>query len=250
VPTSLIFPTKYFPESTVSEAGAYLQAEVQFGRLSLVPGVRYDHFALDANQNDPVFIASLNPEAADFSDGALAPKIGMAARLSDVVTLHAQYAGGFRAPPYSAINTGFTNPRGGYTTLPNAALRAETSDNLEVGIRTAFDRASLGLSGFSNRYDDFIEMTDIGFNPMTRLLEFQSQNLDQAEIRGVELRGEAYLSDSVMIRGSYARIDGVEILQGVADDPPLAEEDAARLHRPGRSGDRAPLRAAVRPLGH
>ncbi len=224
VPTSLIFPTKYFPESDVVEAGAYLQGQIRFGRVTVVPGVRYDHFSLDANQADPVFVASLNPEAADFFDGALAPKIGMAARLNDVVTLHAQYAGGFRAPPYSAINTGFTNPRGGYTTLPNAALRAETSDNLEVGIRTAFDRASLGLSGFSNRYDDFIEMTDIGFNPMTRLLEFQSQNLDQAEIRGVELRGEAYLSDSVMIRGSYARIDGVEILQGAADDPPLAEE--------------------------
>ena len=224
VPTSLIFPTKYFPESDVVEAGAYLQGEIRFGRVTVVPGVRYDHFSLDANQADPVFVASLNPEAADFSDGALAPKIGMAARLSDVVTLHAQYAGGFRAPPYSAINTGFTNPRGGYTTLPNANLRAETSDNLEVGIRTAFDRASFGLSGFSNRYDDFIEMTDVDFNPMTRLLEFQSQNLDQAEIRGIEVRGEAYLSDSVMIRGSYARIDGVEILQGAADDPPLAEE--------------------------
>ena len=224
VATSLIFPTKYFPESDVVEAGAYLQGEVRFGRVTLVPGVRYDHFSLDANQADPVFVASLNPEAADFSDGALSPKIGLAARLTDIVTLHAQYAGGFRAPPYSAINTGFTNPRGGYTTLPNANLRAETSDNLEVGIRTAFDRASLGLTGFSNRYDDFIEMTDIGFNPRTRLLEFQSKNLDQAEIRGVELRGEAYLSDSVMIRGSYARVDGVEILQGAADDPPLAEE--------------------------
>ena len=226
VPTSLIFPSKYFPASDVVEAGSYLQGEIRFGRVTLVPGVRYDHFSLDANQADPVYIASLNPEATDYSHGALSPKVGLAARLSDVVTLHAQYAGGFRAPPYSAINTGFTNPRGGYTTLPNADLRAETSDNLEVGIRTAFDRASLGISGFSNRYDDFIELTDIGFNPMTRLLEFQSQNLDQAEIRGIELRGEAYLSDSVMIRGSYALIDGVEILQGAADDPPIAQETA------------------------
>ena len=224
MPTSLIFPTKYFPESDVVEAGAYLQGEIRFGRVTLVPGVRYDHFSLDANQADPVFVASLNPEAADYSDGALSPKIGMAARLSDIVTLHAQYAAGFRAPPYSAINTGFTNPRGGYTTLPNANLRAETSDNLEVGIRTAFDRASLGLTGFSNRYDDFIESTSLGRNPITRLTEFQSQNLAQADIRGVEMRGEAYLTDSVMIRGSYARIDGVEILQGAADDPPLAEE--------------------------
>ena len=224
VRTSLIFPSKYYPESDLVEAGAYLQGDIRLGRITLVPGVRYDHFSLDANQTDPVFLASLNPEPADFSDGALSPKLGMVARVSDVVTLHAQYAAGFRAPPYSAINTGFTNPTGGYTTLPNPGLRAETSDNLEVGIRTAFDRASLSITGFSNRYDDFIDLTGLGFNPLTNLTEFQSQNLDQSEIKGVELRGEAYLSDSVMVRGSYARIDGVEIFQGAADDPPLAEE--------------------------
>ena len=223
VPTSLIFPSTYFPESDVVEAGAYLQAELQFGRVSLVPGVRYDQFSIDANQHDPVFIASLNPEAVDFSDAALSPKIGIAAQLTDVVTVHAQYAGGFRAPPYNRINTGFANPRGGYTTLPNPDLRAETSQNLEVGVRAAFDRASLGLTAFSNRYDDFIEMTTIGFNPMTRLLEFQSQNLEQAEINGVELRAEAYLTDSVMVRGSYARIGGVEISKDTAV-PALAQE--------------------------
>ena len=144
-------------------------------------------------------------------------------RLTDVVTVHAQYARGFRAPPYHDINTGFTNPAGGYTTLPNASLRAETSDNLEVGVRTAFDRASLEVTGFTNRYDNFIDLSTLGFNPRTRLLEFQAQNLEQAEINGVELRGEAYLTDSVMIRGSYARIEGVEILQD-AVVPALAEE--------------------------
>ncbi len=223
VPTSLIFPTKYFPESTVTEAGAYLQAEFQLGRLSFVPGVRYDHFALDANQNDPVFIASLNPEAADFSGGAVSPKLGVAANLTDTLTVHAQYSGGFRAPPYSAINTGFTNPRGGYTTLPNPDLRAETSRNIDVGVRATFDRASLGLTVFSNRYDDFIASTSLGLNPVTRLLEFQSRNLEEAEIEGVELRGEAYLSDSVMLRWSYARINGVEIFEDTVV-PPLAEE--------------------------
>jgi hemoglobin/transferrin/lactoferrin receptor protein len=223
VPTSLIFPTKYFPESTVTELGAYLQAEFQFGRLSFVPGVRYDHFALDANQNDPVFIASLNPEAADFSDGAMSPKLGVAANLTDALTVHAQYSGGFRAPPYSAINTGFTNPRGGYTTLPNPELRAETSRNVEVGVRAAFERTSLGLTVFSNRYDNFIASTSLGLNPVTGLLEFQSQNLEEAEIEGVELRGEAYLSDSLMLRWSYARINGVEIFEDTVV-PPLAEE--------------------------
>ena len=224
VPTDLIFPTKYFPESDVVEAGTYLQGEIRFGRFTLVPGVRYDHFSLDANQADAVFVASLNPEAADFSDGAVSPKIGLAARLSDVVTLHAQYAGGFRAPPYSAINTGFTSPREGYTTLPNPDLRAETSDNLEVGVRAAFDRASLGVSAFSNRYRDFIELTDLGVNPLTGLLEFQSRNLEEARIDGIEVFGEVYLTDSLMVRGSYARIEGREFLRGAAAAAPIAQE--------------------------
>ena len=223
VRTSLIFPSKYFPESVVVEAGSYFQAEVQLGRLTLMPGVRYDRFSLDADQTDPVFIASLKSEAADFADGAVSPKVGAAVRVTDVVTVHAQYARGFRAPPYHDINTGFTNPAGGYTALPNATLRAETSDNLEVGMRTAFDRASLEVTGFSNRYDNFINFTTLGFNPLTRLLELQARNLEQAEINGVELRGEAYLTDSVMIRGSYARIEGVEILHDIAV-PALAEE--------------------------
>ena len=224
VPTDLIFPTKYFPESDVVEAGAYLQGEIRLGRLTLVPGVRYDHYSLDANQADPVFVASLNPEAADFSDGALSPKIGLAARLTDVVTLHAQYAGGFRAPPYSAINTGFASPREGYTTLPNPDLRAETSDNLEVGVRTAFDRASLGVSAFSNRYRDFIELTELDVDPLTGLLEFQSRNLEAARIDGIEVFGEAYLTDSLMVRGSYARIEGREFLRGAAAAAPVAQE--------------------------
>ena len=223
IPSRLIYPTKYFPESDVAEAGAYLQGEIQLGRLTLVPGVRYDHFTLDADQADSVFLASLNPVPADFSADAVSPKFGIAARLSDVVTVHAQYAGGFRAPPYSNINTGFTNFRGGYTTLPNAALRAETSDNVEVGIRSAFARASFDLTTFLNYYDDFIELTSLGFNPRTRLLEFQSQNLEQAEIKGVEMRGEAYLSDSVTLRGSYAHIRGVAITKDVTV-PPLAQE--------------------------
>ena len=222
VPTDLIFPTKYFPQSAVAEAGAYIQTEFLLGRVTLVPGLRYDHFTLDADQFDPVYIASLNPEAADFADAAVSPKVGAAVRLNDTLTLHAQYAAGFRAPPYSAINTGFTSLRGGYTTLPNPDLRAERSENLELGLRAALDRVSLGATVFSNWYDGFIELKTLGENPHTRLLEFQSENLEAATIRGLELRAEAYLSASVTLRGSYARIEGVEVLRDAAT-PALAE---------------------------
>ena len=222
VPTDLIFPTKYFPASTVAEAGGYVQAEFLLGRLTLVPGLRYDRYTLDADQHDPVYVASHNPEAVDFGDAALSPKLGAALRLNDVLTLHGQYAAGFRAPPYSAINTGFASLRGGYTTLPNPELRAERSDNLELGVRAAFDRASVGATVFSNWYDGFIETKTLGENPHTRLLEFRSENLEAATITGLELRAEAYLSAGVTLRGSYARIEGVEVLQDAAT-PAIAE---------------------------
>ena len=222
VPTNLIFPTKYFPKSAVAESGAYAQAELLLGRITLVPGLRYDHYRLDADQQDPVYVASLSPEAVDFGDAALSPKVGAAVRLNDTLTLHAQYAAGFRAPPYSAINTGFTSLRGGYTTLPNPDLRAERSDNLELGLRASLDRTSLAATVFSNWYDGFIELKSLGENPRSGLLEFRSENLEAATIRGLELRAEAYLSASVTLRGSYARIEGVEVLQDAAT-PAVAE---------------------------
>ena len=216
VPTDLIFPTKYFPASGVAEAGAYLQAEFLLGRVTLVPGVRYDRFALDADQHDPIYVAGLNAEAVDFGDAALSPKVGGTLRLNDTLTLHGQYAAGFRAPPYSAINTGFTSLRGGYTTLPNPDLRAERSDNLELGVRAGFDRASIGATVFSNWYDGFIELKTLGENPTSGLLEFRSENLEAARISGLELRAEAWLSANVTLRGSYARIEGVEVVQDAA----------------------------------
>ena len=211
VPTRLIFPAKYFPKSDVTEVGTYVQAELELGRVTIVPGVRYDRFSLDADQSDPVFLASLSPEPADFSADAVSPKVGVAARLTDLFTVHAQYSGGFRAPPYSTVNTGFTNLASGYTTFPNTSLNSETSDNVEVGVRGTFKRASISVTAFSNQYDDFIELTALGFNPVTRLLEFQSQNLSEVEIEGVELRAEAFLTESVSIRGSYAAISGTDV---------------------------------------
>lgn len=51
---------------------------------------------------------------------------------------------------------------------------------------------------------------------------FRSENLEAARISGLELRAEAYLTSNVTLRGSYARIEGVEILQDAAT-PALAE---------------------------
>ena len=217
-PVGLILPSKYFPKSDVDEGGAYVQAEMKLGRVTLVPGVRYDHFSLDADEHDAVYLATQSPTAADFSAGAVSSRIGAAVRVSDAVTLHAQYAGGFRAPPYSAVNSGFTNLQGGYTSIPNTELDPETSDNLEGGIRSVVGRVSIGATVFSNHYDDFIQQVSRGVNPGSGLQEFQYQNVAKVRIRGLELQGDARLTDTLRLRASYAFIRGDDV-SGVADVP-------------------------------
>jgi len=216
--TNLILPSKYFPKSDVREVGMYLQSEMRLGPVLLVPGVRYDRFSLDADANDRVFLDSLSPAPADFSADAVSSKLGASVRVSDAVTLHAQYAGGFRAPPYSAINSGFTNLQGGYTSVPNTNLVAETSHNAEVGVRSSLGRVSVGVTAFSNHYDNFIQQASRGVNTATGLQEFQYQNVSKVTIHGLELQGEARLADSLRLKASYAVISGNDV-SGAADVP-------------------------------
>lgn len=210
--TSLVFPTKYFPESDVQEIGAFVQAELELwnGRLRLIPGVRYDSYDLDANQQDAIYLSGNpgTPEPAEITDNAISPKLGAVLSLSNELSFFAQYARGFRAPPMSAVNNGFTNHAGGYRTLANPNLDPETSDNLEVGLRGNFSRGSFSIIAFENRFDDFIETAFLGFNPREGLVEFQPQNINEVEISGLEIATDLHLGQSWRWRAAYSLIDG------------------------------------------
>src|SRR5690606_4105878 len=64
---------------------------------------------------------------------------------------------------------------------------------------------------FLNDYEDFIAQATLGFNPATGLLEFQSQNVASARIRGIELQGDARLPAGFVLRGAYAFIRGDDV---------------------------------------
>ena len=208
VPTQLVFPSKYFPQTDTEETGVYAQAELRWNRMTLIPGVRYDRFVVDADPSDDVYIAAGGLPAASLDADAVSPKLGAAFELHRTTTLTAQYAAGFRAPPYSSINTGFTNLAGGYRTLANPGLDPEISDNFELGLRWSAGGTSWSVNGFRNLYDDFIEFQTAGFNPQLRVVEFQNVNLTEVEIDGVEFRLESRLGDNVLLRAAYAHIDG------------------------------------------
>ncbi len=185
-----VFPVRDFPVSETTVAAVFVQDEMSFadGRFSLVPGVRFDRYELES-EVDTIF-AEDNPGIVPvgITETHVSPKLGAIWRFADDWSLFASYAAGFRSPPYNDANLGFTNLQFGYTAIPNPDLKPETSDGFELGVRYGGRVAYASLSGFYNKYDDFIEsLRVVGFDPVRQLIIFQSQNIAEAEIRGVEL---------------------------------------------------------------
>jgi hemoglobin/transferrin/lactoferrin receptor protein len=191
-----VFPVRDFPESTTREQSLYVQAELNFGALTLIPGVRYDRYQLTP-RTDAIFSAD-NPgiDATQLSEDAFSPKLGALYALSDSFSLNLNIATGFRAPPVNDVNIGFTNLQFGYTAIPNAALKSESSRGLEFGIRARAPLGFLDLTAYRNHYDDFIDsLSFVRSDPVTGISIFQSRNVREVSIRGVELRGQLFFGE-------------------------------------------------------
>src|SRR5690606_38286438 len=185
-----VFPVRDFPPSTTTTWALYAQDEIVFGAggFRLVPGLRVDHYELRPERDD--IFAEDNPGVAvtGLTRTQVSPKLGMVWKPGGGWSLFAGYARGFRAPPYSDVNIGLTNAMFGYTAIANPGLRPETSDGFEAGIRYAGEAVYAGLTGYHNRYEDFIEsFRFVGFN-VQGLLVCQSQNVSEARIHGAALK--------------------------------------------------------------
>lgn len=264
------FPVRDFPISRTTELGVYAQDEIRFneGRMSLVPGVRVDHYELRPDV-DGIFAAD-NPGMAvsGLSKTSVSPKLGLVWRFADQWSLFAGYAHGFRSPPYNDVNLGFTNVMFGYTAVPNPDLKPETSDGLEIGLRFIGPVAYASLSAYYNDYQDFIQsQRQVGVNAQG-LLVFQSQNVADAQIHGAEFKagldgGQLHAAlEGWSLNGSAAWSRG----QNRTEDIPLESIDPLRgtlgvafdrdawgvelAGRFARRQDRLPVASAYRPTGY
>ncbi|MEE4162531.1 MAG: TonB-dependent hemoglobin/transferrin/lactoferrin family receptor [Woeseiaceae bacterium] len=247
-----VYPVRDFPLSTSESLGIYVQDRISLGPVTLIPGLRWDRFELRP-ENDAVFAAD-NPgiEPVGIVDDQVSPKFGMLWDLTDNWQVYGQYAEGFRAPPVNDVNVGFTNFQFGYTALPNPDLRSERSRGYELGLRFAGERATAELAAFTTRYDDFIEpLQVVGFDPLQQLLIFQSVNVEEVEISGLEFQGRmtpAFLPAgmSLNLSGAYARGENLQTGAPINSVAPLNGVLGLEYANPeGRWGGRFLARAAA-----
>lgn len=218
------FPVKDIADTDNFRFGVYLQDEIAWGNLTLIPGIRYDSYRLTPDPDAIYRRSSNNFPASEFSESAISPRIGLVYKLTPEFTAFAQYARGFRAPTAEDINPGFTNP-GLYQVIPNPDLKAETSNGFELGFRGTFPSGNFSVSGFYNTYKDFIDTFGRTIpTPGLAVGTFQTVNRGEVRIYGVEGKGELRLGSgfSLLASTSYAVGDDLD------SDRPLGSIDPFR----------------------
>jgi len=188
------FPLRDFPNSRVRETGVFVQDEISFGDWDFLPALRWDRYALDP-QPDAIYLEDY-PETpvVGLTESEVTPRLGVVHKLGSGWSAYGQYVRGFRAPPHEDVNIGLDIPVFRFRAIPNPGLRPETSEGVEFGIRQLTADRRFSLAVFETRFDDFIESrVPIGVDPGSGYLLFQSRNISQARIRGIDLRLEQEL---------------------------------------------------------
>ena len=214
-----VFPRRDFPNSKVKELGLFVLDEITFEDSSwtIIPALRIDYYDLsptrdtlfDAN-GENISITSINE--TDFS-----PKLGILYKLNENSNIFAQYVRGFRAPPFDDVNIGLFNPIFRVRAIANPDLKSETSNGFELGYRYFGKKHNINLAGFYTDYNNFIESrVRTGIDPETSFLIFQSQNIEESEILGIEVAHQWQISGQV---SSYTTLGWTQGNNKISNQP-------------------------------
>ena len=226
-------PVRDFPNSDTRSRALFWQEEMGLGKhLALIPGLRAEWYRLRPKP-DPIFeedFPTANPVNVD--EREVTPRLALRWSLGRGHSLFAQYARGFRAAPFGDVNIGLILPVYNYEVRANPDLQPESSHGLELGWRHVGENLRSSVSVYDNRYRNLIESrANLGIDPASKRLVFQSVNRDRARIRGVEadllwnLAGASSSLDNWQLRGALAWSQGDDLRRAV----PLNTIDPARL---------------------
>jgi len=160
--------------------------------LDLSAGLR--HYRVESEltaTNDP----ALSPRSDD--DSATVGSVAAVYRPHERVALRASWGQGYVYPTLLQLHTGSLVGTGGIT-RPNPDLRAETSENFEIGVRYEDEILSADLTAFHTRAEDYIALVDASEVPQLGWLpgEQTYANLDGANSHGIEALVELRVPDT------------------------------------------------------
>lgn len=230
------------PNGSAEFTGVFVQAEAEIarpfglpGRLIVIPGIRHDAFESSSD---------LSTEKA--SDSQVSPRIATSYAPFEWLRLYASYAEGFRAPSvnelyldgvhFSVPHPTLFNPRMGRFVfvsnnfVPNADLKPESSETVEIGFGLDFrnvlsgeDRFQGKLSYFESDVTDLINLSvDFSYDPTCfaapTFFPCTAGTTNSANIAGANLEGweaeASYDAAAWFARATLSTIDGTDTATG------------------------------------
>lgn len=234
-PLAVFSPRKYFPDTRDTAQALYAQSELIHDDWSITAGLRYDLFSIKVLTQDGYFpgLPTITAAGVSASGSAFSPKLGVLFRATPQWSIYGNYASGFRAPEGQQINSALEASTA--KLLPNPNLMPEKSRNFEIGARARLDRLTLDFAAFTTHYSNLIqEKKDLGTaNGLTASVAnptlFQTINIDQASIKGFEIRGNflagTFAGGKLNFPFSYGSTHGSNDTSGL----PLTHIEPAKL---------------------
>jgi hemoglobin/transferrin/lactoferrin receptor protein len=201
-----------YPNADQTVFGTFIQNEIEIGKVTVVPGVRYDRFEQSSFGNP-----------TQKSDERFSPKASVAYQVTPWAAPYVSYAEAFRVPSLTErYVSGQHFPGNNFVANPN--LKPETSFNKEGGVNLRFsdvfaarDRLRVRAAYFVNDLEDYIQQV-VGSTTTT------TTNVAEARIQGFE--GEARYDS-----GRWFGTVGTSILRGEnrVTKLPLADTPADKV---------------------
>jgi len=212
-------PKKNFPDTDYDLYGIFVQDEISYGKLSVIPGLRFDGFKLTPHA-DALYQVNNSVAPTALSDSELSPKLGFIWKETPLLNLYTQYAHGFRAPTPWTVNGGTTNLGSNYMSIGNPNLLPETSNSYEIGMRGGDKQFTYNIAGFYSDYENFIASNQNvgGSGTPGDPTIYKSINLNDVKIHGYEIRGGWNVTDIWKLSSSYAQTWGSSKSNGVKEN--------------------------------
>ncbi len=194
------------PKSTYHLGGAFVQSEMEFNQVSIIPALRYDNY-------------SITPDTGSLpsnSGSAVSPRIGVVWNFMHEFRPFANWGTGFTAPTPDQTLSFFAGSA--YTNIPNPNLKPQSGNGFEVGARGQLNQFRYQASGYANYYKDFISQVSYlgSYNGSALQTLYQYQNLSNVTIWGWDLRTDWAFAEGWQANVAMAYSYGEQTQNGIS----------------------------------
>jgi outer membrane receptor protein involved in Fe transport len=225
-------------------------------RLSLLFGARYQHVYAATRPT-----AGYTTPAVRSTDQTMVGAASAVVRVADAVSVVGTVGRAFRSPNLVERFFNGATPEGFGYQSPNPNLEAETSLNVDLGVRIRTARLFAEAFVFQNDIHDGIRIAPTG-DSVQGLPEYQNVNVEKLRFRGVELNGQMRLDAGIMLGAGATWLDSKNVLDPsnpVGETYSSSYRGTIRYNHPGdrlfaeyelrANGDRKDVLPGTNPVG-